>query len=142
LKEELIPIIKELTLNSTPGIDQVINEIIQNIREDDLTYIIKLMNVVQQNKTIPNLWKHARIYPIFKGTGSEFVKDDYRPIALLQTLYKLYSAVINDRLLKVLERRGILPQEQTGFRPAKSTANNIQALIEIIIQNESHQIPR
>ena len=41
---------------------------------------------------------------------------NYRPIALLNTIGKVFSAVLNERLCKWIERSGVLGEEQNGFR--------------------------
>ena len=60
----------------------------------------------------------ANIVTIFKK-GSVEDPNNYRPIALLQTLYKLQAAMLRNRLIDALDQR--INKAQYGFRAGKST---------------------
>ena len=45
---------------------------------------------------------------------------NYRPIALTDTLYKIFTRIMTERLEKVVETYGLLPDEQQGFRADRS----------------------
>ena len=49
--------------------------------------------------------------------------ENYRPIALLQTIYKLIAAMVKNRLVDALETW--ISKTQYGFRPKRSTAQAI-----------------
>lgn len=57
---------------------------------------------------------------------------DYRGVTLLPTLYKVYVAVLTERLKENLEEKGVIPQNQTGFRKGMGTIDNIYVLNYII----------
>ena len=61
----------------------------------------------------------------------------YRGISLLSTVYKLYTAVLNDRLLKFSERN-IYCDEQNGFRPNRSCTDHIY-ILSSILRHRIHQ---
>ena len=72
------------------------------------------------------------------GKGASFVfcskKGDvldiacYRPVCLLDTIYKILSAVLTDRLYRLCERHGLLDPSQEGFRRLHSTQRQVQSL--------------
>ncbi|MFO0089556.1 MAG: RNA-directed DNA polymerase, partial [bacterium] len=65
---------------------------------------------------IPKAWKTARTVPIYKkGDPSDY--GNFRPISLLPTIYKLFSGIINSRLLDVASSMGWISPEQKGFLP-------------------------
>ena len=66
---------------------------------------------------------------IFKK-GNVEDPSNYRPIALLNSIYKIYAAMLRNRLLKGLERR--ITNNQYGFRAARSTAQPIFAMRRLI----------
>jgi len=52
----------------------------------------------------------------------------YRPVCLLDTTYKVLSAIITDRLYRLAERHGLLDSSQEGFRRLHSTQRQVQSL--------------
>jgi len=56
--------------------------------------------------------------------------SNYRPITLLNVVYKIFSSLINNRLTKIVESK--LEDFQMGFRPNRSTIDNIFIVRQII----------
>eukprot|EP00961_Rhodomonas_salina_P298642 3938246-Rhodomonas_salina.1 len=56
----------------------------------------------------------------------------WRPVCLLQTAYKVASAIINDRLASLFEQHGILEQQQEGNQQQHNTTRQIHRLLHII----------
>jgi ribonuclease HI len=56
----------------------------------------------------------------------------YRPVCLLDTVYKVLSAIITDRLYRLAERHGLLDPSQEGFRRLHSTQRQVQSLHWVI----------
>jgi len=75
----------------------------------------------------PESWKEGVIVPIVKKGEGERVKD-HRGVTLLSTLYKVYVAVLAEKLREEMERKGIIPPNQTGFRKGMGTVDNIYVL--------------
>ena len=69
--------------------------------------------------------------PIVKKGEGEKV-EDYRGVTLMQTAYKIYAAVLAERLRKEIEEKGALPPNQTGFRKGVGTMDNICVLNYLI----------
>jgi hypothetical protein len=89
IREELLEHISTLKKNKAPGPDNIPNEIYQAIT-DSIDTLCHMFNDIQQNKRIPEHWKIANIWPIFKsGNPSDWT--NYRPIALLQMQYKIFT---------------------------------------------------
>lgn len=51
--------------------------------------------------------------------------NNYRGISLINVISKLFAAILNNRLIEYVEDRGILGEEQGGFRPNRSTSDQI-----------------
>ena len=71
------------------------------------------------------------IVSLFKK-GDREEPGNYRGITLLNLVGKLYSRIINNRLLKYLESTHNLHEGQGGFRIGRSCVDNIFALNELI----------
>ncbi len=57
---------------------------------------------------------------------------NYRGISLLSCVYKLYSAILNNRLAIFFEENDILHDEQNGFRGKRSCLDHIFTLTSIV----------
>jgi hypothetical protein len=56
--------------------------------------------------------------------------SSYRPISLLDTIGKLYEEILLSRILHEVSERGLLRDEQFGFRPKHSTALQLTSPVE------------
>ena len=88
-----------------------------------------MTNCMQRTK-IPKIWCRAKIISILKPGKSPEEAGRYRPISLLSVCFKLLERLIYNRLLPVVDPQ--LPREQAGFRPGRSTVEQVVKLTEDI----------
>jgi len=81
--------------------------------------------------TTPKAWKEAQTVLLHKK-GSEHDLGNWRPIALANTLYKLWTGVIAACLYKYAEHFNILSSAQEGFRKQKNTIRQLQNIMNIM----------
>ena len=62
---------------------------------------------------------------------------NYRGISLLSNVYKMYSSVLNNRLMKFCCLNDTLVDEQNGFRPRRSCLDHLYVLTTIIRTRKS-----
>ena len=80
----------------------------------------RLVTTTWREGKIPQRWKDAIIMAIHKKKDKTEC-GNYRGISLVSHTGKVLLKVIARRLSEYCERRGLLPEEQSGFRPARST---------------------
>lgn len=68
-----------------------------------------------------------------KGPASD--TRNYRGIALINHITKLYTGIISNRLHTWIESYRNLPEGQAGFRKGRSVADNIFTLYTLIQSN-------
>ena len=69
----------------------------------------------------PDHWKLAEVVMIFKGSNKNSRHpSSYRPISLANSIYKIYAAMLQQRLCKAIDP--LLQPNQFGFRPQRSLA--------------------
>ena len=73
----------------------------------------------------PEEWRRTRLVLIMKK-GDPTLPSNYRPIAVIPVLYKLYAKIILGRLWAKLE--ALQPLEQAGFRPHFSCSDHVHSL--------------
>ena len=79
------------------------------------------------------MWKLAIIKPIPKNALLDpRIPLNYRGISLQSTVYKLFSSVMNSRLMTFLEENRIYADEQNGFRRSRSCLDHIFTLTSVI----------
>ena len=82
---------------------------------------------------MPQEWSKCVLNPIPKSSNlNKNEPMSYRGIALAPSSYKLFCALINNRLTKWAETNDILADEQNGFRTGRSTIDLISTLTNII----------
>ena len=90
------------------------------------------MQPVLEHRTFPTSWKEAIIIPIPKKGKDRHSKTSYRPISLLSCLGKTMECMVNRRLQHHLEKNGLLPHLQSGFRKNRSTEDQVTLLTQDI----------
>jgi len=128
---EVRNIIKAMRTNACPGPDKIPAEILKMLSQDMLEVITTFINVTLATATIPDAWRHTNIWTIHKG-GDSFRCENYRPIALSDTLYKVYALLLTQRLVALLENKRVLSFAQAGARKNKSTFHKLITLTAII----------
>jgi len=64
-----------------------------------------------------------------KGEGKKV--EDYRGVTIMSALYKVYAAVLAERLRREIEDKKIVPHNQVGFRKGMGTMDNIYVNYEV-----------
>lgn len=100
--------------SKSPGIDSVLDEYIKNTKHILLPLYVRLFNIILDTGNIPTSWVEGSIIPVYTNKGDSLDAGNYRPIALLCCLGKLFTAVLNNRLNTYLEENGILDENQAG----------------------------
>lgn len=88
------------------------------------------MNFVLERKIIPPSWRDAIVSVIPKEGKDKLICGNYRPASVLNIDYKLFTAIISQRLEKILT--GIIRKDQTGFIRQRQTQDNIRKTLHIL----------
>jgi hypothetical protein len=137
-KNEIKGAIKRLKQGKAPGADSISSEMLKLDPDLIVETIHPLLNEVWRSETIPEKWKDGLIIKLPKK-GDLSVCSNWRGITLLNTINKILSIVIHERISIALEPT--LRKEQAGFRPGRSCIDHINTLRVIIEQSEELQTP-
>ena len=125
--EELIKALRNLKTRKSPGFDGIINEILKFGSHVLIEPLINLFNTVLKSGIFPNNWKKSFLVPVFKS-GDQSDPSNYRGIAINSCLGKLFTSVLNNRLVNYMNVNNIYTPFQSGFRSKRSTVDNIFVL--------------
>ena len=84
--------------------------------------LVKLFQLCLSTSTFPSCWKFAYIQPVPKK-GDRSNPSNYRPIALISCLSKVFESILNKKILKHLSLHNLLSDRQYGFRQGRSTGD-------------------
>ena len=108
--------IKLLSSGKAPGSDAIPAEIYKAGGPPIAEKLTELFHIMWRKDAIPQEFKHATIIHLFKRKGNPQVCDNHRGISLLSIARKILARVLLNRLNEHLERSGLLPGSQCGFR--------------------------
>ena len=125
----MINVTHNMKKGKTLGIDNITVELIKNGGSDLLERIFDLLMQIWDQERMPEEWEIGVICPIFKK-GDRRGCSNYRGITLLNTVYKIFTCLIYNRLVKYSEIT--LGEYQSGFRPSRSTVDQIHVVRQIL----------
>lgn len=135
--KEIKEILCSLKNNKASGPDQIPNELLKYGTNALLSPITKLFNKILETEIVPKQWSHGFIVPIQKS-GSKPTAENQRGLTILCTLGKVFTKLINSRIVTFLEDNNILSEVQAGFRKDHRTTDNIfilKSLIDKYVKN-------
>jgi hypothetical protein len=121
--------------NSTPNVINTntkdiydISSKVLKISIDFISYPLHIIiNSCFEEGYFPEQLKKSKIVPIFKKGNKEEVQN-YRPIAIVPALSKIFELAIKIRLTDYFDKQGFFSERQYGYRKSRST---ITALLEV-----------
>ena len=93
--------------------------------------LAELINKSFQSGIFPDIFKIAKVIPIFKSE-SRVLCNNYRPISLLSNISKLIEKLMHKRVYSFLEQQNFFYNAQFGFRLSLSTNNALMSITENI----------
>jgi hypothetical protein len=94
-----------------------------------------VFNAVFRRQYFPSAWKHGRVVSILKPGKDPTLPSSYRPVSPLDTVGRLFEKILLARVLREVSKRGLLRDEQFGFRLRHSTTLQLARLVERVNRN-------
>ena len=112
--------IDTLKRNKASGTDEPITELFKNIQPHNKAKLLDLYNQIYDEERIPDHFNEALVVQIHKPGEIPEHFANYRPIAFLNTTYKIFAKMLQERLRSTLDHK--IVEFQFGYRQRKSTA--------------------
>jgi hypothetical protein len=134
---EVNQVIEWLKKHKAAGSVNIPAELIKQGGTELKARIHKLITRIWEEEILRTEWTEGIVCPIYKK-GDRMIHSNYRPITLLNVVYKIFSILINKRLSKMVENK--LEDWQMGFRPNRSTIDNVFIVRQIIEKCHEYNI--
>ena len=97
---ELIKVIRKLRNGRAGGIDAIPAEYLKALLSNNtsLQLLLDFLNICWQRREVPTDWHLAQVTAIYKK-GRIDLPENYRPISLLNVGYKVFAALVKERLV-------------------------------------------
>ena len=103
-----------------------------HLPQSALHFLLYIFNLSWSTHTFPSARKQSTIIPILKSGKPSDSPFSYRSISLTSCTSKLFERMILGRLIYFLEQQDILSPVQAGFRPGRSTVDQVLLLSQSI----------
>ena len=121
--EEVERAVKGMKKGKGVGIDKISSEMLLGGGKVLWRRLTAILNACWEEEYIPADWMEGIVIPLHKGGDSKDI-GNYREITLGSHVGKVFCAVLNARLAKVMES-SILREAQGGFRKNRRTTDQI-----------------
>ena len=128
---EVRSVIDGLKFGKAAGHDDVVNEALKEAPQSFLDKLTCLFNRVKDRSEVPEAWKRGKVVLVHKK-GPKNIASNYRPITVLTAMNGVYSKVLNQRLIEVVERHQLLGEVQNGFRQGRSCSDSAFVLNTVL----------
>ena len=128
--DEIEKAAKRLKKNKAVGIDNVPNEMLSS--HFVMMYLYYLFNCCFHSYTVPSDWTKAILTPVPKAGKDHLEPLNHRGISILSCVGKLYSSILNNRIINYCDILELLVPEQNGFRKKRSCQDHIFTVTTIV----------
>lgn len=81
----------------------------------------------------PEPLKITKVSPLYKK-GNRDTVDNFRPIAIVPLIGKIFEIIIKSRLIMYFENLSVFSKSQFGFREHKSTLSALMEIVESVVE--------
>lgn len=128
--EEITEVVKQLPNHKAPGPDGFSYPYFKGFLPVLLPHMANLFSSLMSGTIPHSQFLHAFITVIPKPGKDPSLPDNYRPIALLNSDYKIFTKILANRLSLLLP--SLVHGDQVGFVPSRQAGDNTRRTIDLI----------
>ena len=132
---EVSTVLKSMRKGKAAGLDKIPGEVYKLVEMEIsptsnlAKSILNVLNKAYEGNVFPNEWKDCVVVPVFKK-GDKYDPNNYRGIALINTLLKVLTKVLAARLQIVCSTHNLIRREQAGFIKNEECTAQAACLLE------------
>ena len=123
----------------SPGLDGYTTEFLKFFWKDLGAFVVRAINDGFKRGEMSITQRRGVITCIPKENKPKRFLKNWRPITLLNTVYKIASACIAERVKGLLPK--IIGEEQKGFLSGRYIGENIRMIYDVLSHTENHSLP-
>jgi ribonuclease HI len=128
-RETILRQLRRLKPYKAPGPDGIPNVILTKCADLLIDRLYHIYTAIYNKRLYYKPWKEFNTIVLRKpGKPSYEVPKAYRPIALINTLWKVLTAILAEQLTFVAEKHRLLPDHHFGGRPGRTTTDAMHLL--------------
>ena len=125
--------------NKTPGMDGLAVEFFKFFCVDLGHFILRSLNYGYRIGSLSTAQKQGLITCLPKPNKARDKLKNWRPISLLNVIYKMASTAISNRIKSVLQN--LIYDDQKGFISGRFIGENIRLLYDVLFETRKQNIP-
>ena len=129
---EFLAAASNLSSSTATGPDKVAYPMLKHLHRSGMNFLLHIFNLSWSLHSLLSIWKTSSIIPIHKMGMPLDSPASFRPICLTSCVSKHFECIILSRLFFFLASNSILFPRQAGFRPGRSTLDQILYLSQSI----------
>ena len=132
--EYVLNAISRLEKGKASGPDKVSVSLVQDAAKSISYPLALIYNSSLKNGVFPEIWKIAKITPIYKS-GARTDVNNYRPISVISVFSRMLERISHDQLFEFLQKNDTLTDNQAAFRKLYSTMTSLIASTDYWYEN-------
>ncbi|XP_077516753.1 uncharacterized protein LOC144127718 [Amblyomma americanum] len=129
---ELQAVLDRPRKRTAPGADGISHQMLRNLDTPERTRLLEAFNAIWGSATLPEDWPTAVVVPVLKPRKSSRLPSSYKPVSLTSAACKTMEAIALFRLTWIARVTNFLPEQLTGFRRGRCTADSIVDLVSTL----------
>ena len=126
--------LRKMSNSKSTGLDGICIKLLKLNADIIAPQIAKICNLSFTTGIVPDVWKKARVVPIFKN-GDTSDMGNYRPISVLPVLSKILERHVHNQYYSYLVNHKFLLDQQSGFRKNHSCQTVLTKLSNYFYEN-------
>lgn len=132
-REQIQDQLRKLKPYKAPGPDGIPNIVLTKNAPLLSEWLLPIYEAMYERNLLYKPWKSFTTVVLRKpGKPRYDVPKAYRPIALLNTMWKVLTALVADQLAHITEKYRLLPENHFGGRPGRTTTDAMHLLTHTI----------